>query len=126
MSNFKDVYDVSVAGFQSAIIEAQARFQQATLAGDLNAQVAASQELAGLRSTLKEYHQMATEHAASLQPAVPQNRYGLNKDEVDVARASRSDLPADQAEAEYARQKAKYQHMRATGQYRDDQGTVKR
>jgi hypothetical protein len=124
MSNFKDVYDVSMRGFQSAIVEEQARFQQATLTGDLEEQVRASQSMAGSRSAMREYHALASEHAASLQRAMPQNPNGLSQTETEIARKSRPDLPADQAERLYAYNRHKLATMRANGSYSDGQGSV--
>ncbi|WP_316225061.1 MULTISPECIES: hypothetical protein [unclassified Bradyrhizobium] len=61
-------------------------------------------------------------------PAMRQNPHGLTDDEVEVARNSftRSDMNlSDEQRLElYARQKARLQELRRTGQYRDDQGTV--
>jgi hypothetical protein len=55
------------------------------------------------------------------QQQVPQgNRYGLNQDEQDVAKAS------GLTDEQYYQNRQKLRHLRATGQYRDDQGTVKR
>jgi len=54
------------------------------------------------------------------------NKWGLSTEEVEVAKASHSAGTVEQRLEEYARNKARYQHMRATGQYRDDQGTVRR
>jgi hypothetical protein len=54
------------------------------------------------------------------------NRYGLSDQEIEVAKNSHGHGTVEERVAEYAANKQKYQHMRATGQYRDDQGTVKR
>ncbi|WP_315737962.1 hypothetical protein [Bradyrhizobium sp. SZCCHNR1093] len=63
-------------------------------------------------------------------PAMKQNPHGLTDEEVEVARNSftRTDMQmTDEKRLElYARQKARYQEMRRTGQYRDDQGVVVR
>jgi hypothetical protein len=55
-------------------------------------------------------------------------KYGLTAAEIGIARNWTSDervSPEDKFR-EYAQQRAKYQHMRATGAYRDDQGTIRR
>jgi hypothetical protein len=63
----------------------------------------------------------------SQQSAQPQRHpSGLSDEEIAVAKASHSGGTADQRIQEYAQNKARYQHLRATGQYRDDQGTVRR
>jgi hypothetical protein len=55
------------------------------------------------------------------------NRYGLSQDELDVAHGSfGTSMSKDEKERLYAENKARYQHMRATGVYRDDQGSVRR
>lgn len=54
------------------------------------------------------------------------NKYGLSQDELDVANSSFSDLPPEERQRIYAENRARYQHLRATGQYRDDQGSVRR
>jgi hypothetical protein len=56
-----------------------------------------------------------------MQQAAPRgNRFGLTQDELDIAKSCR------QTDEEYARNKDRLQYLRATGQYRDDQGTVRR
>lgn len=62
-------------------------------------------------------------HAASQQQQPQGNKYGLSDDEMEVAKNSHSAGTSDQRIEEYARNKQRYQHARATGQYRDDQGT---
>jgi hypothetical protein len=57
------------------------------------------------------------------------NKYGLSKDEQDVARGMFGNdqrMTHDQRERAYAEQKEKLRYMRATGQYRDDQGSIRR
>lgn len=60
------------------------------------------------------------------QQVPPGNKYRLNQDEMEVAHGSFGDLPKEERERIYAENKARYQHARATGQYRDDWGTVRR
>lgn len=54
------------------------------------------------------------------------NKYRLSQDERDVARSANTDLPVEERDRIYAQNKARYQHARATGAYRDDTGTVRR
>jgi hypothetical protein len=57
------------------------------------------------------------------------NQYGLSKDEQDIARGmfgSDRGMTDEQRDRIYAENKAKLKHLRATGQYRDDQGSVRR
>jgi hypothetical protein len=55
-------------------------------------------------------------------------KYGLSAQEIGVARNWTSDpkICDDDKFREYAQQRNKYRYMRQTGQYRDDQGTVRR
>ena len=68
-------------------------------------------------------------HHAAQQRAQPRgNKYGLSHDEIEVARNFTTDpkLTNDDKEKLYAEQRNRYRHARATGEYRDDQGTVRR
>jgi hypothetical protein len=72
---------------------------------------------------------MAREAYAQRMPRPDSNKYGLTADEVTIARGIASgdrNMTNDERERCYAEQKAKYQHLRATGEYRDDQGMVRR
>jgi hypothetical protein len=68
-------------------------------------------------------------YVASQQRAQAQSKYGLSKDEQDIARGMFSGdrtMSNDQREQTYAQQKEKLRYLRQTGQYRDDQGSVRR
>ena len=56
------------------------------------------------------------------------HKYGLSPDEVEVARAATANpkLTHDDKEKLYAEQRNRYRNARATGAYRDDQGSVRR
>ena len=57
------------------------------------------------------------------------HRYGLSRDEVEIAAGIAGNDPhltQDQRELVYAQNKQKLRNMRASGAYRDDQGTVRR
>ena len=84
---------------------------------------------------------MASEHANSMQaPAVPggdelsrrdtdlARHYGLTGQEIAIAKGWTSDpnINDEDRVREYVSQRQRYRHARATGQYRDDQGTVRR
>lgn len=63
------------------------------------------------------------------QQAPQGNRYGLSADEVEIANGIAGNDPHmtnDQRQALYAQQRQRLQFLRASGQYRDDQGTVRR
>jgi hypothetical protein len=66
---------------------------------------------------------------AAQQRAEPRgNKYGLSHDEIEVARNFTTDpkLSNDDKEKLYAEQRNRYRHARATGAYRDDQGSIRR
>jgi hypothetical protein len=53
------------------------------------------------------------------------NQFGLNQDEVEIANGiagSDKTISNEQRQQAYAANKDRLRHMRATGQYRDDQG----
>lgn len=116
----KEVYNTAMAGYQSALIQEQAAFQQAQISGDLDEQVRASQSMASLRSQAKEYQALASEHARSIQAAQPMNRFGLSPEEIEIAHKSFSTTGATKEEKErlYAENRAKLHRMRSTGEYR--------
>ena len=71
----------------------------------------------------------SNQFVASQQSQTQQSAYGLTKDEQEVARGiagSDSRLTPEDRERIYAEQKYKYQRMVANGEYRSDQGTVRR
>ena len=89
----------------------------------------AADKLTEIDAKIGALNQIANNLVASQQQAQPQNKYGLNKDEQEIARGLASgdrSISDEDRQRVYAEQKAKYQRMRATGQYRDDQGSMKR
>jgi hypothetical protein len=121
----KEVYDSAMAGYDSAMVDAEADFRRATLNNDVEEQARASMEMASLRVQRNEYHAMAAQHAQSLR--VQQQRSPLSDDERDIAHSHPDPKMSNEAkEALYLHNKQRYQHARATGAYRDDQGTVRR
>ncbi|MCP3382856.1 hypothetical protein NLM31_21040 [Bradyrhizobium sp. CCGUVB4N] len=125
MSDLREVHQRSLRGYEYAMQECNMNFQQARLRNDMEAMVEASQQIANLRVGMNELNNMAREAYA----AAPRdmNRFGLSKDEVEVANSHPdSSMTPDQKQELYLRNKQKYQHMRMTGEYRDDQGMVRR
>jgi hypothetical protein len=122
----QEVYKQAMQGYTAAIIEEQANFQRARVAGDVAAQVAASQGIASLRAQANEYQKLAVEHAQSMQQ--PQgNKWGLSEREVEIAKNSFGeikrgghmvDLSEDEKCELYARNRNKLHRMRADGTYR--------
>lgn len=96
---------------------------------DVEGMAAAAQQLAGLRASARELELMAREASAAQQPRRDSNKYGLSADEITIANGLASNdrnLSNDERQRDYANQKARLQNMRMTGEYRDDQGTVRR
>jgi hypothetical protein len=130
-----EVYQTAMDGYRAAILQEEAAFQTAKLTGDMGEQVRASQALASYRSAANEYHAMAVQHARSMQAAAKPDPYGLTAEEREVAKNSFGgvkqkgeyvDISDDEKYALYAKNKAKYRQQRASGDYRDDQGTITR
>lgn len=69
---------------------------------------------------------IAHQYTASQQAQPQGNRWNLSNEEVEVAKASHSAGTEEERIEEYARNKQRYRHARATGAYRDDHGTVRR
>jgi hypothetical protein len=104
-------------------------YEEARLSEDADGVMYSADKLIEIDARLGALNTIANNLVASQQQAQPSNRYGLSKDEVDIARGIGSGDPKlsnDDREKLYAEQKAKYQRQRATGEYRDDQGRVTR
>lgn len=129
-------YRTALAGYQAAMNEEAAKYQNAQLMNDMAGQVEAAQNLANYQAQINALNQMAQPLVNPTQGPKP-NKYGLSPEEVEMAHAaipdrhdirdaygSRVVLSADDKEARYAEQKAKYRQMLATGQYSNqtDQG----
>jgi hypothetical protein len=68
---------------------------------------------------------IATNFAAGQQRPAG-NQFGLNRDEMDIANSIASGdqtITNEQRQRAYAQNKERLRYMRATGQYRDDQGS---
>lgn len=129
MADLRQIHERSLRGFQIAMEEAASVYRQCELANDVDGAAAAAQQLAGLRASVNELNSMAREAYVQQMPRANANKYGLSADEVTIAHGmSGGDrtLSNDERERSYAEQKARLQHMRATGEYRDDQGQVRR
>jgi mitochondrial fission protein ELM1 len=104
-------------------------YEEARLGEYADAVMYAADKLTEIDAKIGALNQIANNLVASQQQAQPQNKYGLSKDEVAVARGIGGGDPKltnDDRERIYAENRAKYQRMRATGEYRDDQGSVRR
>lgn len=125
MADIREVHRRSVHGIQVAIEEASIAYRQAEIYDDVDGMAHAAQQMAGLRASARELDMMARDAYAAQPRNV--NRFGLSKDEIEVANTHPdSSMTQDQKQEVYARNKQRYQHMRQTGEYRDDQGSVRR
>ena len=124
MSNEREIYDVAMRGYQAAMSQERAAYEQAQLSGDFQEAVRASQSLASIQAQANQYHQMATQHVQAMQPVQSQSRGGKFVMDDKTAHSAASRLTDDEieaaqisgvSEAEYARNKAKMEWMRATG-----------
>jgi hypothetical protein len=141
MNDVLKAHERSVQGMQSALTQASADYQSAQAIGDLDGMAQHEMTIAGLRATLHQMAQMEREHAAPPAPLVDRNgqelrehdanlcrRYRLTPADLETAKGWTADHRlSDQEKVEtYLKNRARYQDMRATGRYRDDQGLVRR
>jgi hypothetical protein len=108
---------------------AVAEYEAQRIAEDQYGTMSAADRILEADAKLAALNRIADTYVAGQQSAQPQNRYGLSKDEQEVAHGLASGdrtMTNDQREQTYAENKQKLRHMRATGQYRDDQGLVRR
>ncbi|MES5485947.1 hypothetical protein QMZ05_24605 [Bradyrhizobium sp. INPA03-11B] len=136
----RQVHARSVEGFQAAYAEETAAYQRAALAGDLDEAARAAQALAGLRATMRELETLANEAMTPRQQPLAgaedlshrdvqlARHYGLTAQEIGVAKGwtNNPDLSDEDKVRQYVENRQRYRHMRATGEYRDDQGKVTR
>jgi hypothetical protein len=128
MTDMKRIAEMSYLSYASAIQGAVAEFKQAQLAGDDQSMVDAANRIASLRSAQQQVIPMYNEAVNPAPAAPPVNRYGLTATEAEVAKNFTHDpgLSEDDKMRTYAEQRNRLRHMRQTGEYRDDQGVVKR
>jgi hypothetical protein len=127
--NHEDVIAAQYNKLASERARVVGEYEEARLGEYADAVMYAADRITEIDSKLAALNQIANNLVAGQQRAQPQNRYGLSKDEVDIARGIGSGdakLSNDDREKLYAEQKAKYRRMRSTGEYRDDQGSVRR
>lgn len=108
---------------------ALADYEEARLADNEYGVAYASDTLLEIQNKLDALHRIGSNYVLAQQTQQQGNRYGLSADEVAIANGIAGNDPHmsnDQRQQLYLQQKQKLNFMRATGQYRDDQGTVKR
>lgn len=137
MSKLKhDAYNEAMADYDAELIQQKSLLAICENRGDTEGMAKYLKEMAAIEVQKQMAHQIAVHDARAMRSVQPQNRYGLSADEVQIAKdmasndrelsAMRPDAALERRMQIYAEQKAKYQQMRQTGEYRDDQGTVRR
>lgn len=137
MSKLKEqAYNSAMADYRAELILQESKFSLSQNRGDTEGMAEALKEMAATKVQMRQAEEIAVQDARVMRSVQPQNRYGLSADEVQIAKDMASNdrelsamLPDAALERRmqiYAEQKAKYQQMRQTGEYRDDQGTVRR
>ena len=141
MADLKEVYQTSMAGIDGALIQEEAAFRTASLSGDLDEQVRASQSIAGLRATKREYISMAHEAMAPRAQAPLQGedemsrhdvelarKFGMTGQQLSIAKGWTSDnrMSDEDKIKTYISNTHRYRAARRDGTLRDDQGTVRR
>lgn len=137
MSDFKKIYDRSMASYQSALLQQQSEFQAAVATGDLDAQVIATQNLANIEEGMRNYNAMAQRYAESQKPrqAPPMpgedqlsrgdlalcRKYGIAPDDLPAAKnwTTNSNFTDEQKVQTYVENQKRYRQARADGSYRD-------
>lgn len=105
--------------------QATADLEAARISEDSYSTMEASNRIVDADMRRAQVDQIANRYVASQQQAPQGNRYGLSQDEVDIAKnmfSGDSRMKQEDREKIYAEQKSRLRHLRATGQYRDDQG----
>jgi hypothetical protein len=139
MTDVKQVHQKALGAFYAAHKQAEAEYQQAQLAGDVDGMAYAAQQMAGYRASARELNSMAAE--ASYVPPPPllaggdqmsradvalATKYGLDANRLAVAKGWTNDESlSDEAKIQsYLANEQRYRHMRQTGEYDDSQGKM--
>ena len=120
-----DVIKAKSEQLQADYAEANAQYESARVSEDGHGVMAASDRMLEIEHKMNSLGRIAQTYVASQQQPV-QRPFGLSDQELEIARNSHSNGTPDERVAEYAKNKNKLQNMRASGQYRDDQGSVRR
>ena len=86
----------------------------------------AASRLLHLDAEYKALNARANTYISQQQMQPQRHPSGLSDAEIEVAKNSHGHGTVEERIQDYARNREKYRHMRATGQYRDDQGSLKR
>jgi hypothetical protein len=86
----------------------------------------AADRIVEIDKSVSALDRIANQYVQQSQAQPRGNKWNLSNEEMEVAKASHSSGTAEERIEDYARNKQRYQHARATGAYRDDQGSVRR
>ena len=111
--DYGDIYQTAMAGYRTAIAEAQLDFQRAEASYDFASRVQAAQRIAGVRAEMSEFDRMSHEHAAALRPPAPAQRGEVDLTPDEAARICGVDASTYNAGV------ARLQHLKAKGLYKE-------
>jgi hypothetical protein len=124
---YDQIIQAQAARLQAARAQATADLEAARHAEDPERVNQAADDILRLDADMDRLGNIASRFYSQQQARPQESKFGLSNDEIDVARSHPDPhMTNEQKEELYARNRQRYQHMRATGQYRDDQGYVRR
>jgi hypothetical protein len=125
--SYESIMQAQAQDIEAELAEANAELEAARRVEDPSRVRAASREILRLTAEFRDLGQIANDFYSQQQQQPQGNRFGLSADEIDVAHSHPDPRMTNEQKQElYAHNRARYQHARATGAYRDDQGTVRR
>jgi hypothetical protein len=139
MTDIGEVHKRALGGFEIAYQQELSNFRQAQITGDIDECARAAQAMSGYRASMRELNNMASEAVAQRQPLAGSDelsrrdvelatKYGLTAHEIGVAKGwtANPDISDESKVRSYVENRQRYRFMRQTGEYRDDQGAVRR
>jgi hypothetical protein len=105
--------------------QAAAEYEAARIAEDGSSTMFAADRILEVDQKRAALDRIANNYVASQQQPAG-NQFGLNRDEMDIANGIASGdqtITNEQRQRAYAQNKERLRYMRATGQYRDNQGS---
>jgi hypothetical protein len=141
MPDVKAIYGAGARGYQSAMVEAEARFRQAQLDDDLAGATEAAMQINNLRVAMQSWDNMAAEVQRTRQPAPMAGaddlsrrdqelcrKYGIPPGDLSIAKnwTATPGLSDEKKIETWLGNRQRLANDRASGAYRDDQGRVTR
>lgn len=127
--SYEEIMQAQAERLQAEHTQASAELESARLYSDPDGVNAAADRILQIDNSMDALRVRAQRYYSAQQSQPQGNKYGLSPDEIEIARGVASGdrrMSNDERERLYAENKSRYQRMRATGEYRDDQGTVRR